>query len=62
MYPQQYDEKLSPPEQKDQNLLHPMLDLQLPRKKIMPLIHDILIRLDGKDFAFYPLSINVIKP
>ncbi|XBI43333.1 hypothetical protein VPH35_108114 [Triticum aestivum] len=29
MYPQQYDEKLFPPEQKDQNLLHPTLDLQL---------------------------------
>jgi len=24
--------------------------------------HDILIRLDGKDFSFYLLSINVIKP
>ena len=38
------------------------IDKTFLEKKIMPLIHDILIRLDGKDLAFYPLSINVIKP
>ena len=30
---------------------------------VIPLIlYNILIRLNGKDFSFYPLSMNVIKP
>ena len=39
------------------------IDKTFLEKKLCQLdFHDILIRLDGKDFSFYFLSINVIKP